>query len=175
MKTRWLLLILLLVPTITSCVPNGIQSPMEPKSLPSSEELVSPPKDPLKNSTQPVDVPPLATPEPDSPSEGNTPSMPNLSNPTIQSLVTSAIEDLAKRISTQEDEIQLKEAKDVVWSNSSLGCPQPGMVYADVLTPGYLILLNANNRDYEYHAGKNSDVFLCENPSPPVPGMPGDT
>jgi hypothetical protein len=67
------------------------------------------------------------------------------------------------------------DAKDVIWPNSALGCPQSGMMYAEVLTPGYLILLHAEGQDYEYHAGKNSDPFLCENPTPPVPGMAGDT
>jgi hypothetical protein len=49
------------------------------------------------------------------------------------------------------------------------------MMYAEVLTPGYLILLEANGQEYEYHAGKNSDAFYCDNPTPPVPGMSGDT
>lgn len=101
--------------------------------------------------------------------------MPELSNPTVQYLITTATDDLANRISISKDQIQIKEATEVVWPNSSLGCPQPGMVYAEVLTPGYLILLNANNQDYEYHAGKNSEAFYCENPTPPVPGMSGDT
>jgi hypothetical protein len=44
-----------------------------------------------------------------------------------------------------------------------------------VLTPGYLILLNANGQNYEYHAGKGSEVFYCENPLPPVEGIPSNT
>ena len=95
--------------------------------------------------------------------------------PTLQALVEKAKEDLAQRLSIPIAQIDLVEAAGVVWSNASLGCPQPGMMYADVLTPGYLIRLNAKGLTYEYHAGKNSDPFLCENPIPPVPGMPGDT
>ena len=95
--------------------------------------------------------------------------------PNLQVLVEKAREDLAKRLSIPLSQIDLVEAADVVWSNASLGCPQPGMMYADVLTPGVLIVLNANGQEYEYHAGKSSDLFLCVNPIPPVPGMPGDT
>jgi len=95
--------------------------------------------------------------------------------PDLQDLIEKAKENLAQRLSIPSSQIDLLEAADVVWSNASLGCPQPGMMYADVLTPGYLILLNANGQEYEYHASKSSDVFLCENPIPPVPGMPGDT
>jgi hypothetical protein len=92
----------------------------------------------------------------------------------MQNLISKAIDDLAQRLSIPASQINVLEASDVTWPNSSLGCPQSGIVYADVLTPGYLIVLNANGQNYEYHAGKSSDAFLCETPSPPVPGMPGD-
>jgi hypothetical protein len=49
------------------------------------------------------------------------------------------------------------------------------MAYAEVLTPGYLIILSVNNEEYEYHTSKGTEVIYCENPNPPVPGMPGDT
>ena len=96
------------------------------------------------------------------------------SAPEVQALIALAVEDLAKRLSIPADQIQLKEAAKVVWPDSSIGCPQPGMLYTDVLTPGYLILLSANGRDYEFHAGKGPQVIYCENPTPPVPGSPDD-
>ena len=93
----------------------------------------------------------------------------------LEFLIEKAKEDLTHKLSIQTTQINVLDAREVMWSDSSLGCPQPGMVYSQVLTPGYLILLEANNKEYEYHAGKGSDVIYCENPSPPVPGMPGDT
>jgi hypothetical protein len=48
------------------------------------------------------------------------------------------------------------------------------MVYAEVLTPGYLILLNADSEEYEYHTSRSTEVIYCENPTPPVPGTPDD-
>lgn len=101
------------------------------------------------------------------------PSFP--ATPNLQSLIEKAKDDLAQRLSISITQINIMDAKEVTWSNSSLGCPQPGMLYADVLTPGYLILLSANGQDYEYHAGKSSAIFYCENPLPPVEGMPGNT
>lgn len=90
--------------------------------------------------------------------------------PHLQSLVEKAKEDLAGRLSVPASQIDVLEARDVVWSDSSLGCPQPGMLYMQALTPGYLIKLLANGREYEYHAGRNRKVFLCPNPAPPFPG-----
>ncbi|MDX1408310.1 MAG: hypothetical protein R3330_09255, partial [Saprospiraceae bacterium] len=63
-------------------------------------------------------------------------------------------------------------AADVVWPDSSLGCPQKGMVYADVLTPGYLIVLSADGREYEYHTSKGTEVVYCINPTAPLQDLP---
>ena len=112
------------------------------------------------------------------PTESDIPQMPQ-NNPTptpgLEKLIETAKNDLAGRLSLPAAQIILIDARSVVWPNSSVGCPQPGMLYADVLTAGYLILLQADGQNYEYHAGKSSDAFLCENPTPPVPGMPGNT
>lgn len=92
----------------------------------------------------------------------------------LEALVEKAKQDLAQRLSVSVDQINLVEAKSVVWPDASLGCPQPDMAYAEVLTSGYLILLNAGNKEYEYHASKGTEVVYCENPVPPVQGTPDD-
>jgi hypothetical protein len=103
-----------------------------------------------------------------------TPSLPTPGSTGMQYLVEKAKEDLAQRLSISVNQIDLIEATAVVWPNSSLGCPQPGMVYAEVLTPGYLILLNAGSEEYEYHTSRSTEVIYCENPDSPVPGTPDD-
>jgi hypothetical protein len=92
-----------------------------------------------------------ATPDPDSP---------------YYSLVMKAVEDLAGRLSIQGEEIELLEVKEVVWPDSSLGCPQPGMAYKQVPMDGLLIRLRVDGRIYEYHSGGSRDPFLCEQTSP---------
>jgi len=93
----------------------------------------------------------------------------------FQSLIDEAKDDLARRLSIPVSQIILVEAKDVIWPDSSLGCPQEGMMYAQVLTPGYLIRLKYDVRDFEYHAGRGGSLTYCKNPSPPVEGMPDNT
>jgi hypothetical protein len=51
------------------------------------------------------------------------------------------------------------EPKD--FPDASLGVPEPGMTYAQVITPGYVILLNAEGETYEYHAA-GERVVLAE-------------
>ena len=35
-------------------------------------------------------------------------------------------------------------------------------MYAQVITPGYLITLEANGQQYEYHTNETNVVVLCE-------------
>ena len=93
----------------------------------------------------------------------------------LQNLIEKARADLANRLTVSANEISLVEATSVTWPDSSLGCPQEGMVYTQVLTPGYLILLEQGGTTFEYHAGNRDTITTCENPSLPVPGSPGNT
>jgi hypothetical protein len=47
------------------------------------------------------------------------------------------------------------------WSDASLGCPKPGQMYAQVITPGYLVVLEAGGQRLEYHTDAGRRVELC--------------
>jgi hypothetical protein len=78
-------------------------------------------------------------------------------------LIEKATADLAQRLSISVTEIKLIEGIEVEWSDSSLGCPQEGMAYLQVITPGYRIALEANGTHYEYHSNKSTLIVFCEN------------
>ncbi len=88
----------------------------------------------------------------------------------LQSFVRQAQEDLAKRLAVPVDQIELVEVRDVVWPDKGLGCPQPGMAYAQVLVEGLLIRLRAGGQLYAYHSGGSRPPFLCERPAGSAPG-----
>jgi hypothetical protein len=75
-------------------------------------------------------------------------------------LVEAARADLARMLDVSQDEIQVVSAQYVEWRDASLGCPKEGMMYAQVITPGYLIVLSAGGRAYNYHASMQN-VMLC--------------
>lgn len=104
------------------------------------------------------------------PQGDNSPMTP--SAPGLQGLIEKAKADLVQRLSISITKISLLEATEVIWPDSSLGCSQTGMASAQVLTPGYLILLGYNNNKYEYHANKGTYVTYCLNPAPPILGAP---
>lgn len=83
-------------------------------------------------------------------------------DPALELLVEQAKRDLAHRLNISEDQITLLEAKAVLWPDASLGCPQPDMVYQQITYEGVFILLQAGEREYDYHSGGSRDLFLCE-------------
>lgn len=116
----------------------------------------------------------VSTSVPELPTQGAATQM----NPTstgLQRLIDQAMQDLAQQLSISTGQINLVEATAVTWPDSSLGCPQKDMQYTQVLTPGYLILLEYGGHIFEYHTGSVSTIVTCDNPSPPVPGEPGNT
>ena len=52
------------------------------------------------------------------------------------------------------------EARD--WSDASLGCPRQGVLYAQVITPGYLVVISGAGKTLEYHTDANGRVVLCQ-------------
>jgi hypothetical protein len=64
-------------------------------------------------------------------------------------------------IPTQEVEAVLFEPAE--WSDASLGCPEPGKAYAQVITPGYRIVLRVGEKEYELHSDREGlTVAICE-------------
>ena len=111
-----------------------------------------------------------------SPTQGDSTHMvPTSSTPVASGLdyvIEKAKEALAQRLSISVTRINLIEAVEVEWSDSSLDCPQPGMAYLQVLTPGYRIHLESGGNVYEYHSNRDTYVIYCENPAFPIVPKP---
>ena len=100
-----------------------------------------------------------------------TPSLSTPADPRLQNLIDKAIADLAQRLSIPAAQIKLMEAREVVWPDASMGCPQPEMVYAQVPVDGLLIRLGVGKEMYFYHTDGTADPFLCESTSPVIPNV----
>jgi len=98
---------------------------------------------------------------------GGTPSMtpsPTSSSTPAGGPVEQAKADLAKRLSVDAARVTLVSSEEVTWSDGSLGCPEPGMMYTQALVPGARIILEVDGTQYNYHSGANRAPFLCEHP-----------
>ncbi len=79
-----------------------------------------------------------------------------------EAVLAAAVADLSEKTGIPASEISLVSMEAVDWSDASLGCPQEGYMYAQVITPGFLIVLEAQSQPYEYHTDRTGNVVLCE-------------
>ena len=83
-------------------------------------------------------------------------------NEALPRLIERAIDDLVQATDAAADEISVVSTEEVEWSDSSLGCPQPDTMYAQVITPGYLIELASGGNTYDYHSGTDPEGQLLQ-------------
>ncbi len=97
----------------------------------------------------------------------------NLSQPE-QVLLERAKAQVEAETALAATDLTLVSLEPVEWNDASLGCPQPGMMYAQVVTPGYQIRLRGPNGDYNVHTGSAPDgsIVLCEQGQTSAVGSP---
>jgi len=62
--------------------------------------------------------------------------------------------------------LTLESWEAVTWRDSSLGCPQPDMMYLQVLTPGYRFVFSDRDGNVVYvHTNQGTTAVVCENPA----------
>lgn len=88
----------------------------------------------------------------------------------FENLIQQTKIDLAERLKIEAAAIEIESFEAVIWPDGSLGCPQPGMAYAQVQREGYRIRLRYQERIYTYHGGEGQAPFLCLLKSTP-PGI----
>ena len=73
-----------------------------------------------------------------------------------------AREDLLSRFELSAGTVRIKSAEAVEWGDTSLGNPQPGMVYAQVVTPGLILVLQdgTSGSTYTYHTGGGRSTLV---------------
>ena len=82
--------------------------------------------------------------------------------------INLAMSALGKHLGILIAEINVVSVESVTWSDGSLGCPQDGYTYTSALINGYLIVLDANGKSYEYHTNKGLNAILCNEFIPPT-------
>lgn len=78
-----------------------------------------------------------------------------------EQMIAKVKADLASRLGISQEVITVVSAEAVTWNDSSLGCPIEGMMYTQVLTPGYQIILMAKGVEYDYRTDQ-ANFKLCQ-------------
>jgi len=71
--------------------------------------------------------------------------------PAARGAVDASISALASRLGVDPGTITVVSVEAREWPDTSLGCPAADMMYAQVITPGYLVVLDAQGTTYRYH------------------------
>ena len=82
----------------------------------------------------------------------------------------AVVTDAARRFQVTEDAVVLASAEQVTWSDGSLGCPQPGRVYTQMLVEGYRVTATTTAGRMLYHTDTRGKVVTCGIPVPPATG-----
>ena len=78
----------------------------------------------------------------------------------LPQLIERATEDLVQATGAASDAITVVSTEEVEWSDTSLGCPDPNKMYAQMITPGYKIVLESGGTTYDYHTGADPEGLL---------------
>ncbi len=73
-----------------------------------------------------------------------------------QPAVDAAVAEFAASAGVDTSEVQVVAVEPVTWPDSSLGCPQPGQSYLQVITPGFKVTLEAGEERAVYHTNDGS-------------------
>ena len=117
-----------------------------------------PPTSPPGSTSPPITLPPatpspVATSSPTTTQESPTSTL-TLTAAEIQGLthpgIKSALKDVNQRLGEKLDYVHILVAEQATWPDASLGCPAPGQLYAQVLTPGVKLVLSYKGQQFDY-------------------------
>lgn len=133
-------------------------------ALPSDENASSPapttaaPADPGKPAVEPTPTP-EKVPVPDEPAKA--PVDIGSLTPELRAIVAAALADAMQRTGRGSGDLVVIGAEAVVWSDGSLGCPEPGTLYTMALVPGYRVRIAVAGDVMDYHASQRGYLVYC--------------
>lgn len=95
--------------------------------------------------------------------------------PELSAIIELAIDDLAGVVANIDaSAVNVVEVAEMTWSDAGLGCPEPGLSYAQVVTDGLRIVLEAGGQTYDYRSGDTGEPRRCQ-PEPAAAAKPSTT
>lgn len=102
---------------------------------------------------------------PESSSPGPSGLQPAASASIPADLLERMVSDFAATEKVGPADVQVVATQDVQWPDGSLGCPQPGMFYNQMITPGYRVELRAGDAVGDYRAARSGTFVRCQDGS----------
>jgi hypothetical protein len=104
-------------------------------------------------------------------------------SPAAREVAETLKEQVADEVDVAPAALEAVAAEEVQWSDTSLGCPEPGKVYAQVIVPGWRIVFRGPSGEiYDVHTDETQERWvICdqdqkeESPATPAPLTPGES
>ena len=71
------------------------------------------------------------------------------------------VADAARRFNVAENAVVLASAERLTWSDGSLGCPEPGQMYTQMLVAGISRGCDDQRRQMLYHTDSRGTAVTC--------------
>lgn len=78
----------------------------------------------------------------------------------------AVVADAAKRFKVAESAVVLTRAEQVTWPDGSLGCPEPGRMYTQMLVEGFRVSAKTTEGELLYHTDSRGNVANCASGKP---------
>ena len=151
--------------TLVACVPSGGEEGSAEEAMPLSTGTTAPPAEttPTVEAITPAEV--TATAE--TPPEG-APELPTGEVP--PTLFDAALADALARSGGDRSSVTVQTAEQVQWSDGSLGCPAPDMMYTQAIVDGYHVIFDIAGQTYDYRLSDRGAFLLCQDGLPVFSG-----
>jgi hypothetical protein len=88
-----------------------------------------------------------------------------------EAILSRILNQAAKLANVSLQQLVIVRADAVIWNDGSLGCPEPGMQYAQALVNGYWVIVSAAGQTYDFRARRDGSFRICPQGRghPPLP------
>jgi hypothetical protein len=82
-------------------------------------------------------------------------------------VIQAALDAASAQLGVPSDNLLVLMTAQRDWSDSSLGCPEPGRAYAQIITPGYVVTVDTDDlaNEVEVHTDRGSRAVICSAPT----------
>ena len=77
-----------------------------------------------------------------------------------QAVLDGMLEQASDVSSVPVSDLTVESQLAVTWPDGSLGCPEPDMMYTQVLVEGYRVIIRARDKTYDFR-GSGTEFRLC--------------
>ena len=111
------------------------------------------------------------TPRVETPAPTSIPEKSRFESQVPKAILDRIVDEAAKLANVPRERLLIVRAEAVVWSDGSLGCPEPGMQYTQALVNGYWVVVSAAAQTYDFRVDRGGTFRLCPEGRgrPPLP------